>query len=184
MFAPTTLTLLIAGLAHLATAVVRPTRHGEAAQNLEERDYEYSSSASASYSSSMPSMYNVTILSLGNTTNSTGGEGHVAAGGKLSPFGDIGVGCGVNWENEVGYGGGIDAGSSDFGLGGGWKITPTTLELGTGIGISSDNSSANVNFKGTTDGTFELRFESTAEFACGTPAKKDGKWSVICSTTA
>lgn len=50
-------------------------------------------------------MYNVTILSLGNTTNSTGGEGHVAAGGKLSPFGDIGVGCGVNWENEVGYGG-------------------------------------------------------------------------------
>lgn len=26
--------------------------------------------------------------------------------------------------------GGIDAGSSDFGLGGGWKITPTTLELG------------------------------------------------------
>lgn len=26
--------------------------------------------------------------------------------------------------------GGIDAGSSAFGLGGGWKITPTTLELG------------------------------------------------------
>lgn len=105
MFAPTTLTLLIAGLAHLATANLNPRataepspvpRHGAA---LEERGYESSSS------SSMPSMYNVTILSLGNTTNSTGGEGHVAAGGKLSPFGDIGVGCGVNWENEVGYGG-------------------------------------------------------------------------------
>lgn len=59
-----------------------------------------------------------------------------------------------------------------------------SLLAGTGIGISADNSSANVNFKGSVNGTFELRFESTAQFACGTPAKADGKWSVICSTTA
>ena len=49
---------------------------------------------------------NVTILSLGKTSNSTGGEGHVAAGGILQPFGSIGVGCGVNWDGDgKGYGG-------------------------------------------------------------------------------
>lgn len=48
---------------------------------------------------------NVTILSIGKSNNSTGGEGFVAAGGKLSPFGDIGAGCGVNWQDGVAYGG-------------------------------------------------------------------------------
>lgn len=48
---------------------------------------------------------NVTVLSLDKKYNSTGGEGHVAIGGVLSPFGSIGAGCGVNWDNGVAYGG-------------------------------------------------------------------------------
>lgn len=48
---------------------------------------------------------NVTVLAQGKTTNSTGGEAHVAIGGVLSPFGSIGAGCGVNWDNGVAYGG-------------------------------------------------------------------------------
>lgn len=48
---------------------------------------------------------NVTIVAQGKNFNTTGGEGHVAAGGILNPFGSIGVGCGVNWHDGVGYGG-------------------------------------------------------------------------------
>lgn len=96
--------------------------------------------------------------------------------------------------------GGLNAGSKDFGLGGGYKVTPTTMEVGMGIGISKfsrdkedpdiitymllsdpSNSSANVNFKGSTNGTFELAFESTANFAC-VPSNSEGKYSVVCTT--
>lgn len=48
---------------------------------------------------------NVTIVSLEKARNSTGGSGSVAAAGTLQPFGGIGIGCGVNWDNKVGYGG-------------------------------------------------------------------------------
>lgn len=49
---------------------------------------------------------NVTIVSIGKSNNETGGEGFVAAGGRLDPFGAIGTGCGVNWQDGVAYGGG------------------------------------------------------------------------------
>ena len=96
--------------------------------------------------------------------------------------------------------GGLNAGSKDFGLGGGYKVTPTTMEVGMGIGISKfsgeaddldmatyvlssdpSNASANVNFKGSVNGTFELAFESTANFAC-VPSNSEGKYSVVCTT--
>lgn len=48
---------------------------------------------------------NVTVVSQDKTTNSTGGEANVAIAGTLSPFGSIGAGCGVNWDNGVAYGG-------------------------------------------------------------------------------
>ena len=79
MFASNTLFLALIALTGVASARLQ-----------------YRQSASAS---------NVTILSIGKSNNATGGEGFVAAGGKLSPFGDIGAGCGVNWQNGVAYGG-------------------------------------------------------------------------------
>ncbi|KAF7194799.1 hypothetical protein HII31_03866, partial [Pseudocercospora fuligena] len=104
------------------------------------------------------SFSNVTIVALGKSKNETGGEGHVAAAGILPPFGSIGVGCGVNWNTEKeGYGA--------FGLGGGYSITNETMSIGAGIGINPSNSSADFNFMGSTNGTFELRFKSTEDFA-------------------
>jgi len=48
----------------------------------------------------------VHFVQVSNSTNTTSGVGQVSAAGNLSPFGDIGVGCGINWEREVSYGGG------------------------------------------------------------------------------
>ncbi|CAK4032123.1 Hypothetical predicted protein [Lecanosticta acicola] len=125
---------------------------------------------------------NVTIVDQSKNYNATGGEGHVAAAGNLPPFGSIGIGCGVNWDNKsMAYGGGVNAGSKDFGLGGGYTVTPTTIEIGNGIGINTANSSANVNFKGSVNGTFELRFESTSDFAC-VPSNDNGTHSIVCTT--
>ncbi|EME47670.1 hypothetical protein DOTSEDRAFT_69581 [Dothistroma septosporum NZE10] len=125
---------------------------------------------------------NVTIVTLEKNYNSTGGSGSVAAAGALQPFGGIGIGCGIDWDDNVGYGGGLNAGSEAFGLGGGYTITPDTMEIGNGIGINGKhNATANVLFKGSTNGTFELRFESTAKFAC-VPWSNGTVYSVICST--
>lgn len=72
------------------------------------------------------------------------------------------------------------------------KISPDMLvgqpanreAVGTGIGINgANNSTGNVNFKGSKNGTFELRFESTSMFAC-TPSNEGEKWVVTCSTIA
>lgn len=62
-------------------------------------------SAAASIQQRVFPASNVTVVSLDKTTNSTGGEGHVAIAGVLSPFGNIGAGCGVNWDDGVAYGG-------------------------------------------------------------------------------
>ncbi|KAK4505448.1 hypothetical protein PRZ48_003411 [Zasmidium cellare] len=124
---------------------------------------------------------NVTVVSLEKTTNSTGGQGNVAIGGVLNPFGSIGAGCGINWNDGVAYGGGLQAGSDAFGLGGGFKITPTTLEVGTGIGLNPSNSSADVTFTGHTNGTFQLRFASSSPFAC-VPSNEEGSNVVVCTT--
>jgi hypothetical protein len=47
----------------------------------------------------------VDITSLDQNVTSTSGVGNVAAAGSLTPFGDIGVGCGINWQAGVSYGG-------------------------------------------------------------------------------
>jgi hypothetical protein len=47
----------------------------------------------------------VDITSLTKNVTSTSGSGNVAAAGSLTPFGDIGVGCGINWQADVAYGG-------------------------------------------------------------------------------
>lgn len=47
----------------------------------------------------------VQITSLEKNATSTVGSGNVAAAGNLTPFGDIGVGCGINWKADTSYGG-------------------------------------------------------------------------------
>ncbi|CAN9406627.1 unnamed protein product [Alternaria alternata] len=123
----------------------------------------------------------VDITSLDKNVTSTSGVGNVAAAGSLSPFGDIGVGCGINWQAGVSYGGGLTAGSSDFGLGGGFNITPEVLTVGAGLGLNSANVSANIQFTGAKNGSVELVFESSAPIVC-TPGFKDGKSTVSCTT--
>ncbi|KAL1793891.1 hypothetical protein ACET3X_007312 [Alternaria dauci] len=123
----------------------------------------------------------VDITALDKNVTSTSGAGNVAAAGNLTPFGDIGIGCGINWQAGGSYGGGLTAGSSDFGLGGGFNITRDVLTVGLGLGIDSANVSANIQFTGTKSGSVELVFESTAPIVC-TPGFKDGKSTVSCTT--
>jgi hypothetical protein len=47
----------------------------------------------------------VDVTDLNKNVSSTSGSGNVAAAGGLTPFGDIGVGCGINWQADVSYGG-------------------------------------------------------------------------------
>jgi hypothetical protein len=77
--------------------------------------------------------------------------------------------------------GGLQAGSIDFGLGSGFTMTPEATTIGAGIGLNSANASANIQFTGTKNGSFELVFESTAPIVC-TPGLKDGKSVVSCKT--
>ena len=79
--------------------------------------------------------------------------------------------------------GGLNAGSKAFGLGGGYSITNETMSIGAGIGINPSNSSADFNFKGSTNGTFELRFKSSEDFECAPEKDKDGGKVVVCRTT-
>ncbi|KAG9190339.1 hypothetical protein G6011_08427 [Alternaria panax] len=105
----------------------------------------------------------VDITDLNKNVTSTSGFGNVAAAGRLTPFGDIGVGCGINWQAGVSYGGGLTAGSSDFGLGGGFNITPEVITVGAGIGLNSaGNASASIQFSGAKNGSIELVFESSS----------------------
>jgi hypothetical protein len=77
--------------------------------------------------------------------------------------------------------GGLQAGSIDFGLGSGFTMTPDTVTISAGIGLNSANSSANIQFTGAKNGSFELVFESTAKITCSSGVK-DGKSVVICKT--
>jgi hypothetical protein len=80
-----------------------------------------------------------------------------------------------------GRAGGLQAGSSDFGLGSGFTMTPGTITIGAGVGLNSANASANINLTGSKNGSVELMFESTAPIVC-TPEVKDGKYVVNCKT--
>ncbi|RAR15234.1 pyridoxal reductase [Stemphylium lycopersici] len=104
----------------------------------------------------------VEITSLEKNVTSTSGSGNVAAAGTLTSFGDIGVGCGINWKADVSYGGGLQAGSSDFGLGSGFTMTPGAITIGAGIGMNTANASANIQFTGAKNGSVELVFESSS----------------------
>ncbi|RMZ67933.1 hypothetical protein GMOD_00004014 [Pyrenophora seminiperda CCB06] len=123
----------------------------------------------------------VNITNLGKNVTLTSGTGNVAAAGTLAPFGKIGVGCGINWQDEVSYGGGLQAGSSNFGLGSGFTINPNNITIGLGIGMNAANTSASIKFTGGKNGNVEFTFESSSLIVC-TPGTKDGKSVVTCKT--
>jgi hypothetical protein len=77
--------------------------------------------------------------------------------------------------------GGLQAGSSDFGLGSGFTMTPGSIQIGAGIGMNTANASANIQFTGAKNGSVELVFESTSPIVC-TPGMRDGKSIVSCKT--
>ncbi|EME80918.1 uncharacterized protein MYCFIDRAFT_57079 [Pseudocercospora fijiensis CIRAD86] len=124
----------------------------------------------------------VKITTLSKTSNATGGTGQVAAAGTLEPFGGIGVGCGINWNSKDSYGGGLQAGSKDFGLGGGAEIKPGSLHYGAGIGLNGVNATASFQLNATTEGVFGFAFSSTEKFACSSKLEK-GMYSIDCYST-
>lgn len=76
--------------------------------------------------------------------------------------------------------GGLQAGSDLFGLGGGYTITNTSMEIGAGMGFTQLNASASLNFVGYSNGTFEMEFSSSTPFEC-TQETKDGLQTMRCS---
>ncbi|GIZ48971.1 hypothetical protein CKM354_001201400 [Cercospora kikuchii] len=125
----------------------------------------------------------VKVNTLSKTSNATGGTGSVAANGNLDGFGDVGIGCGINWTKNVSYGGGLTGGSADFGLGGGFNITQNQLNVSAGIGIDPANASANFVLSATKDGKFEFVFDASSETVC-TNERKDGRFVVSCTSVA
>ncbi|KAI8937523.1 hypothetical protein NX059_005241 [Plenodomus lindquistii] len=123
----------------------------------------------------------VTVTQLDKSSNSTGGTADAAASGNLSPFGEIGLGCGLDWKRDVSYGGGLTAGSSDYGLGGGFVIAPENITVGLGIGINPANASADINFSGTKDGQFRMELSVTGKLTC-VPGLKDGRNIITCQS--
>lgn len=47
----------------------------------------------------------VQIVALSKNVTATGGTGQLSAAGTLEPFGGIGLGCGINWEENSSFGG-------------------------------------------------------------------------------
>jgi hypothetical protein len=47
----------------------------------------------------------VDIVQLNKNVSGTSGSGDVSAAGNLSPFGKLGVGCGINWTQNASFGG-------------------------------------------------------------------------------
>ncbi|KAK1972603.1 hypothetical protein LY78DRAFT_650598 [Colletotrichum sublineola] len=108
----------------------------------------------------------VDITELNKNVSATSGTGAVSAKGTLEPFGGIGVGCGINWA-EGNYGGGLQAGSDSFGLGGGFAITEDTMTIGLGIGVKGPQSiNTTVNYEASTNGTASVIFTSTKGVTC------------------
>ncbi|KAH7066083.1 hypothetical protein BKA63DRAFT_155023 [Paraphoma chrysanthemicola] len=139
--------------------------------------------AAASHIQQRPRASNIAITSLEKNVTTTSGSGNVAAAGSLAPFGDIGIGCGINWLDNSSYGGGLQAGSLDYGLGSGFTVTSESFTVGLGIGLNPLNASANINFVAQKNGTFELKFESSEEIVCSPePVAESGKYVVSCRT--
>ncbi|CAG8983253.1 hypothetical protein HYALB_00002689 [Hymenoscyphus albidus] len=124
----------------------------------------------------------VKISQLNSNGTGTKGLGDISAAGTLEPFGSIGVGCGINWNKDVSYGGGVQAGSTDYGLGGGFTISPKNITIGLGIGLNGDGSNASIDFVALKEGTFELTFTTSKKVECK-ETQKDGNTVTTCKST-
>ncbi|KAF1336151.1 Gpi transamidase subunit pig-u family protein, partial [Globisporangium splendens] len=123
----------------------------------------------------------VTIVDQSKNLTATGGTGNLAAAGSLEPFGGIGIGCGVNWEENGTFGGGLQAGSSSFGLGGGYTVSSDKLTMGMGIGVTSIYN-ASVQLDVTTKGSVSFVFSSSGAFTCENTVV-DGNNAIKCTSS-
>ncbi|PVH93813.1 hypothetical protein DM02DRAFT_473221, partial [Periconia macrospinosa] len=110
--------------------------------------------------------------------NSSAGTANIAAAGTLEPFGGIGLGCGINWEQGVSYGGGLQAGTSLAGLGAGFTATPDGVDIGLGIGTSSVNT--NTTYSVASNGSVSFTFTSTGSLQC-VDTTIDGMKGISCT---
>ncbi|KAF4827321.1 hypothetical protein CGCTS75_v008345 [Colletotrichum tropicale] len=124
----------------------------------------------------------VDITALTKNVTATSGTGAVSAAGTLSPFGGIGVGCGINWAEGQSFGGGLQSGSDSFGLGGGFTITKDTMNIGLGIGINPIKFNSSVNYEASTNGTVTMTFTSTTAIKCE-ETTVDGVKGVKCTSS-
>ncbi|KAH8600033.1 hypothetical protein B0O99DRAFT_347787 [Bisporella sp. PMI_857] len=124
---------------------------------------------------------NVTITALTKNESATTGSGAVSAAGPLSPFGTVGIGCGINWQEGQSLGGGLQAGSDIFGFGSGVTIGTGTMEVGLGVSVIPSNISSTVSVAASTNGTVVVTFTSTNGFRCD-EVTVDGAKTVRCTS--
>ncbi|EEB96069.1 hypothetical protein MPER_04859 [Moniliophthora perniciosa FA553] len=120
----------------------------------------------------------------GPTFNVSHGNAGLSASGVLNPFGQIGIGCGVSYDaassgKDAQYGGGLNAGTPSYGLGGGFAISDKNMTVGFGIGAPK-NVSADTNVVITKEGKIDFTFVSTQPITCA-DTTIGGKKGVKCT---
>ncbi|KAK8091749.1 hypothetical protein PG997_002110 [Apiospora hydei] len=115
---------------------------------------------------SAPASSNVTVNTIGTNGTASNGAGSLSASGSLAPFGDIGVGCGINWAEGSSFGGGLQAGSPAFGLGGGYTISTSNMTIGLGTGNVKTNTKADLAFTLGYDGAAEFKITYSGKLSC------------------
>ncbi|ORY71416.1 uncharacterized protein BCR38DRAFT_492563 [Pseudomassariella vexata] len=129
-------------------------------------------------------LVNITALEKNVTPRS--GSGAVSAAGTLSPFGEVGLGCGINWQETQSVGGdwvpgGLQAGSDTFGMGSGLTITPDAMNVGLGISVIPADFNSTVSVAAAANGTITLVFASTGNFSCE-DTTVDGMKAMKCTS--
>ncbi|KAK7960738.1 hypothetical protein PG988_011952 [Apiospora saccharicola] len=123
----------------------------------------------------------VKVNTIGSNGTVSNGSGSLSASGSLAPFGDIGVGCGINWAEGTSFGGGLQAGSPAFGLGGGYTISAKNMTIGLGTGNTKTNTKADLALTLGYDGAAEFKITYSGKLSCKEGADASGATVFTCT---
>ncbi|KAK6838007.1 hypothetical protein PG987_006288 [Apiospora arundinis] len=124
----------------------------------------------------------VKVNTAGSNGTTSNGTGSLSASGTLAPFGDIGVGCGINWAEGTSFGGGLQAGSPAFGLGGGYTISTSNMTIGLGTGNVKTKTKADLAMTLGYDGAAEFKITYSGKMSCQEGTDASGATVFTCKS--